>query len=110
LECKFYGLIKKGIKLCSFPKYCYNLDDDLSVRIKTNKLEIIRHPTKLARYKMIRHKQQKLNPQAHENLKKAKSRLKKDGVNTIKYEVVKKTLYTGFTHFLFDIGTLDPKP
>ncbi len=80
------------------------------MRIKTNKLEIIRHPTKLARYKMIRHKQQKLNPQAHENLKKAKSRLKKDGVNTIKYEVVKKTLYTGFTHFLFDIGTLDPKP
>ncbi len=79
------------------------------MRIKTNNLEIIRHPKKLARFKMIRHKPQKLNPQAHENLKKAKSRLDKDGVNTIKYKVVKKTLYTGFTHFLIDIGTLVTK-
>lgn len=47
---------------------------------------------------MIRHKQQKLNPQAHDNLKKTKSRYKKDGVNTIKYEVIKKTLYTGFVN------------
>lgn len=81
-------------------------DDDLSVRIRVKKLRIQRNPKKYSRYKMIRHKAQQLNKNAGKLLHNAGKRHKSDGVNSVVYTVVKKTLYTGFTHILVDIGKL----
>ena len=53
---------------------------------------------------MMRHKMQELNPHQKELFNKARLSLN-DGINTIKYEVFKKTLFTGFTYFLFDIDS-----
>jgi hypothetical protein len=53
---------------------------------------------------MIKHESGVLNPERHKILKTAVKRYKTDGVNTVKYELVKTTFYRGFTHFLFDIG------
>lgn len=52
---------------------------------------------------MIRHEKQKMNLNPRDQISKTNQIWKNDGVNSIKYKVVKKTLYSGFTHFLFDI-------
>ena len=36
-------------------------DDDMSKRIKHHNMTIIRYPINIARYKMIKHKQEKVN-------------------------------------------------
>lgn len=79
-------------------------DDDLSVRIKAKKLRIIRNNKNFSMFKMMRHRAQELNPNARKLLNTAKSRASNDGVNSIKYSVIKSYLYTGFTHILVDIG------
>lgn len=88
---------------------CYFLlDDDLAIRIK-ERLRITRGPTKFSRFKMIRHEAQIYNPNALKHLSNAKKRSNKDGVNSVKYKVVKKDLYPGFTYILIDIGEIDEK-
>ena len=79
-------------------------DDDLSIRIKAKKLDILRPPVAIARYKMMRHKLQALNKQRHSILRKARDSQMKDGLNSVKYTIVKKNIYPGFTYMLFDIG------
>jgi len=53
----------------------------------------------------MRHQPQKQNKIAGKMLKTAANRKDKDGLNTVDYKIVHLKLYTGFTHFLFDIGT-----
>ena len=53
---------------------------------------------------MIRHKQQILSLNPRVQLEKVHSIWENDGVSSIEYKVAKRTLYSGFTHFLFDIG------
>ncbi len=85
------------------------LDDDLAVRIKKNKLKIMRPPARLSRFKMMKHRPQKRNKKASVLLGKAHDRLEQDGLNTVDYKIVNMTLYTGFTHFLFNIGEMHRK-
>ncbi len=80
-------------------------DDDLSTRIKLKNLKIERPPTKLARYRMMRHKLQESNDLRHSQLHWTRHNQHKDGLNTIEYKVVNMTLYTGFTHILVDVGS-----
>ena len=82
-------------------------DDDLAVRIKENNLRILRPPARYARFKMIRHKAQELNPNAVKYLSNAKNRRTRDGVNSVKYQIEKISLYTGFTHVLVNIGNMN---
>ena len=56
---------------------------------------------------MIRHAPSIYNHNVFKNLKNAKGRHSRDGVNSVKYKVIKKILYTGFTYFLIDIGQID---
>lgn len=79
-------------------------DDDLSVRLKAAKLLINRPPAQIARYKMMRHKLQKLNENRHKQLNRARFVQRKDGVNSVKYKVINKVLYPGFTYLLVDVG------
>jgi len=79
-------------------------DDDLAVRIRYARLNIHRPPAQIARFKMMRHKQQKLNDNRHKQLTKARLLRNKDGLNSVSYKVVEFKLYTSFTYILVDVG------
>lgn len=80
-------------------------DDDLAVRIRYAKLTIQRPPARIARYKMMRHKQQKLNDNRHKQLTKARLLRNKDGLNSVSYKIVQFKLFTSFTYILVDVGS-----
>ncbi|PAV81310.1 hypothetical protein WR25_09311 [Diploscapter pachys] len=75
-------------------------DDDLSTRAKVAGLNIFRYPQQIARYKMIKHGNDIANPINYCRFKlmaRTEYRYKKDGLNTLRYDVVaieKKPLYT----------------
>ena len=79
-------------------------DDDFYTRLSVTRQKLHRPPKKIARYRMMHHKFQKLNDDRISLLKKTKISRFKDGFNTIKYKVLKFELYTGFSYFLFDVG------
>ncbi len=79
-------------------------DDDLAVRIRYARLNIHRPTAQIARFKMMRHKQQKLNDNRHKQLTKARLLRNKDGLNSVSYKVVEFKLYTSFTYILVDVG------
>lgn len=72
-------------------------DDDMAGRIAFNSLYISRLPPNIARYRMLKHKQQKLNNQRYRVLQKGKTRYKSDGLSNLKYsveQVVQEKTYT----------------
>jgi hypothetical protein len=75
-------------------------------RLASSNLTLLRPSPMFGRYKMIKHTDQKSNPDRWKKLKGANKRFKNDGVDQINYIIVNTTLYEGFTHFLFDIGEL----
>ncbi|CAF1235389.1 unnamed protein product [Adineta ricciae] len=56
-------------------------DDDMHKRIVKKKLILDRPPTAIARYKMLKHSHQKLNPARMKVLRTANNRIDSDGVN-----------------------------
>ena len=78
-------------------------DDDMYERLASSNLKLIRPLSIFGRYKMIKHTDQKSNPDRFKKLKGANKRYKNDGVNQINYILVNTTLYEGLTHFYFDI-------
>jgi len=82
-------------------------DDDLSIRLKCANISIYRPSTQIARFKMMRHKQQeKLDDYNSRKLKRAKFRMTNDGLNSIAYKVVEIKFFTSFTYILIDIGDI----
>lgn len=49
------------------------------------------------RYKMLKHKQQKLNTQRYRVLQKGKTRFRSDGLNNLKYTVEQVVLENTYT-------------
>ncbi|KAF7635639.1 hypothetical protein Mgra_00004882 [Meloidogyne graminicola] len=78
-------------------------DDDFSARISYAGYTISRYPSTIARYKMIKHVKEALNPInlcRHILMKKTKSRWKTDGLINLNYRIVSTTfssLYTNIT-------------
>ena len=79
-------------------------DDDMHARIVKKNLKLERPPASIARYKMLKHTHQKLNPSRMKVLRTAHIRIDSDGVNNVKYKLLNTTLYPLFTHFLIDVG------
>lgn len=72
-------------------------DDDMSNRIRHHKLFISRYPPTIARYIMLSHRKEKPSPNRYDVLKLGQQKYDKDGLNTLKYSVVKSKdllLYT----------------
>jgi len=72
-------------------------DDDMSNRIAYHGLFISRYSPNIARYKMLRHKHQKVNFSRYKVLHKGKQRFLSDGLCNLNYtveEITKKKLYT----------------
>ena len=75
-------------------------DDDMSRRIHYKKLKITRYKPEIARYTMIRHRQQPVNKERVRILKTSAKRYTKDGLNSLKYKLISKEmpkLYTNVT-------------
>ncbi|CAF3241607.1 unnamed protein product [Rotaria socialis] len=79
-------------------------DDDMHARIVKKHLKVERPPTSIARYKMLKHTHQKLNPARMKVLRTAHIRIDSDGVNNVKYNLLNTTFYHLYTHFLIDVG------
>ena len=79
-------------------------DDDMQRRIVNKRLALERPPTSIARYKMLKHTHQKLNPARMRVLRAAHTRIDSDGVNNVKYKLINITFQHLYTHFLIDVG------
>ncbi|CAF0810330.1 unnamed protein product [Rotaria sp. Silwood1] len=79
-------------------------DDDMYKRITKKHLILERPPASIARYKMLKHTHQKLNPSRMKVLRTAHIRIDSDGVNNVKYKLLNITLHHLYTHFLIDVG------
>mgnify|MGYP001027163214 FL=1 len=79
-------------------------DDDMYERIVSKRLVLERPPRAIARYKMLKHTHQKLNPARMKVLRTAHIRIDSDGVNNVQYKLLNMTLYPLYTHFLIDVG------
>ncbi|KAI0216014.1 Beta-1,4-N-acetylgalactosaminyltransferase bre-4 [Lamellibrachia satsuma] len=75
-------------------------DDDLYERTRFHKLKLSRYSMSIARYKMIKHKNEPLNrpnPKRMSLLYSGKKRFATDGLNSLKYELLgfeKRPLYS----------------
>ncbi|XP_063878177.1 beta-1,4-N-acetylgalactosaminyltransferase bre-4-like [Scylla paramamosain] len=64
-------------------------DDDLFNRVRHHGLNVSRYPSEVARYTMLSHKKEKPSPDRYTNLRLGKRRFKKDGLNSVKYQILK---------------------
>ena len=83
-------------------------DDDMYARMISKQLKVERPPASVARYKMLKHTHQKLNPARMKVLRNAHIRIDSDGVNNVKYQLLNTTFHHLYTHFLIDVGE-EPK-
>ncbi|CAF0995001.1 unnamed protein product [Adineta steineri] len=79
-------------------------DDDMFKRIINKQLTLDRPPASLARYKMLKHVHQKLNPSRMKVLRTAHNRIDSDGVNNVVYTLLNTSSYHLYTHMLIDVG------
>lgn len=72
-------------------------DDDLYNRIRKKGYKIIRYPMSIARYSMIKHKKAKASPERYRWLNGGTSRMAVEGINSLKYKLVKTERLKLFT-------------
>lgn len=72
-------------------------DDDMSARLKFNRLFISQLPHTIARYRMLTHRKARENKKRYSLLRRSKAHFLTDGLTSLKYRVeqtMKKQLYT----------------
>ncbi|XP_025111707.1 beta-1,4-N-acetylgalactosaminyltransferase bre-4-like [Pomacea canaliculata] len=72
-------------------------DDDLKIRMEDTGLDVVRYPGEIGAYYTLKHEKQTRNPQGEILRQTTKKRMKKDGLNSLQYELVdakEKELYT----------------
>jgi hypothetical protein len=76
----------------------------MELRLRRKNLGYERPNIKLARYKMLKHKSGSLNPQRYQLLDSATDRHSNDGINSVKYRLIKVVQYKLYTHLFVDVG------
>ncbi|XP_066249908.1 beta-1,4-N-acetylgalactosaminyltransferase bre-4 [Euwallacea similis] len=79
-------------------------DDDMSNRIRFHHLYISRYPITIARYTMLTHKKDAPNPNRYDVLRKGQKLFDKDGLNSLKYDIVMKRENLLFTWILVKLS------
>ena len=82
-------------------------DDDMSKRIHYHKMRIGRYKPEIARYTMIKHKQEKVNKERARVLRTSHTRYKTDGLNSLQYKVVGKELQPLYTLISVELNKPD---
>ena len=78
-------------------------DDDLYNRVRARGYRISRPPMTIARYKMLSHKKDKPNPMRIKILKEGRKRFAWDGLNSLRYRVVRSEEGQLFTRIVVSI-------
>ncbi|CAF0819101.1 unnamed protein product [Brachionus calyciflorus] len=79
-------------------------DDDMEVRLTNLKIGYERPNINIAHYSMLKHEKRVKNPLRGQLLKKARTRLQKDGLNNVNYTLIEIKKYPMFTHIMIDVG------
>ncbi|XP_069460759.1 beta-1,4-galactosyltransferase 3 isoform X2 [Ambystoma mexicanum] len=82
-------------------------DDDISTRIRLAGMKISRPPVSVGHYKMVKHKGDKgneENPHRFDLLIRTQRMWTQDGMNSLSYTLISKTLHPLFTNITADIG------
>jgi len=85
-------------------------DDDMSSRVRDNKLKISRYKPEIARYTMIKHTGEddnKPNPKRFQMLKDSQRFQKTDGLNNLKYNLLNLTIFPLYTLVRVEITHLN---
>merc|ERR1711874_968135 len=69
----------------------------MSKRIHYHRLKISRYKPEVARYTMIKHKQERVNKERAKVLRSSHTRYKTDGLNSLQYKVVGRELQPLYT-------------
>ena len=80
-------------------------DDDMSNRIKHHGYYISRYSANVARYKMLTHHKQRVNPKRRDILKTGRNRFKTDGLSSLQYNVTELTQNKLYTRILVELAT-----
>jgi len=81
-------------------------DDDMGDRLVSKKLYISRYPANIARYKMLSHTKNKVNPDRFKILYSGAKRMDSDGYNSLVYKRVQLRKYKLYTWVLVDLPHL----
>ena len=79
-------------------------DDDIYNRIHAKGYKISRYPMNVARYSMITHKKDTPNPERYKLLNSGVKRMSWDGINSLKYKVIKIDKAKLFTRIIVSIN------
>jgi hypothetical protein len=78
-------------------------DDDFQSRIINRGLTMCRFPPEVARYTMLSHAKELPSENRFLNLRLGRERFESDGVNTLKYTIIKLVYYPLYTWILVDL-------
>ncbi|KAI3413769.1 hypothetical protein GPALN_011250 [Globodera pallida] len=87
-------------------------DDDIANRISYAGYKISRYPKIIARYKMIKHEQERMNPANDcrwDILGKTKQRWRHDGLSSLNYTVLTTTFHQLYTNIVVDLLERDSR-
>ncbi|KAG8436982.1 hypothetical protein GDO86_007896 [Hymenochirus boettgeri] len=111
------GLSKaQFLKINGFPNEYWGWggeDDDIYNRITLNGMKVSRPDIRIGRYRMIKHERDKHNepnPQRFTKIQNTKMTMKKDGINSVQYQVVQSAKYPMYTNITVEIGKPPPRP
>ncbi|XP_062261312.1 beta-1,4-galactosyltransferase 2 [Platichthys flesus] len=111
------GLSKKQfLKINGFPNEYWGWggeDDDIYNRITLNGMKVSRPDVRIGRYRMIKHERDKHNepnPQRFNKIQNTKNTMKKDGISSLTYRVVRVKKFALYTNISVEIGKAPPRP
>uniref|UniRef100_A0A8C4QCS4 Beta-1,4-galactosyltransferase n=1 Tax=Eptatretus burgeri TaxID=7764 RepID=A0A8C4QCS4_EPTBU len=106
------GLSKvQFLKINGFPNNYWGWggeDDDIYNRITLNGMKVSRPDSNIGRYRMIQHHRDaknEANPKRFTQISKTRWTMMTDGLNSLKYQLVKKDVYPLYTNITVDIET-----
>ncbi|XP_063386889.1 beta-1,4-N-acetylgalactosaminyltransferase bre-4-like [Cydia fagiglandana] len=79
-------------------------DDDMCYRLFKMGYRITRYNMSVARYIMLGHSKTRANPKRGQILSGVKGKMKKDGLSSVEYLVMKRNLHQLYTHIIADIN------
>lgn len=78
-------------------------DDDFYNRVAWTHMSVYRSINDVGRYSALHHKPASANPKRNDIISKGKERMWKDGLNSLKYEIIQKTYKKLFIHIIVKI-------
>lgn len=78
-------------------------DDDFYNRVTWAKMSVYRSISDVGRYSALQHKPAAANPKRNDIISKGKERMWKDGLNSLKYEIIQKTYEKLYIHVIVKI-------